>query len=174
MAPPKCAIPKPFQKDIKKMLMKRQKHFARGAAAKNPFSPAFQSVSDVYQEIIDNIEHLNYCDPTQIATGKGGKRKKTARNVFIGYCMKKKENGGLGVGDMKECSNRWKAEGDSLMAKYNLTVEQTPEEPKPKKATKARELPPPPPDWEGPEVAMPKVPSKTLSDIEAALDSSEP
>lgn len=112
-----CEIPAPVKKDIRRLLVARKKKFERGAQAGNQFSPAFQAISDQYDAIIQDFKNLNVCSISQIRKGK--KRKKTPRNVWIGHCMRKPDNGGLGK-DMKTCSDMWKSEGEELLAKHNL------------------------------------------------------
>jgi len=82
---------------------------------------------EAFEEQIDDIPSCKDatrpkgCPPCDIQEKskkrKKSKRKKTARNIFIGDCMRKPENGGRGL-EMKVCSDEWKSISSDKKAEY--------------------------------------------------------
>jgi len=164
----KCTIPSLFQKDIKKLLVKRQRKFLHGAASGNPFSEPFAEVAAGYQDIIDNVGTLNYCDPKAMPAAGKTKRKVTDRNLWIGHCMRKPANGGLGK-DMKACSDDWKTGGVGLLEKHKITRPAPGAEP----AKKAKPLPKSMPEPE-PEPGVIDEPTESPAELAKAFDFQAP
>jgi len=108
-----CKINPYLQQDIRNFLNTRLEEIEK--------KPANEDLRAEIAEIQSNIKNLNWCKPGR----RSGKRKKTARNIFIGDCMRKEENGGHGL-DMKTCSIMWNAMDDSEKAQY--APENQPEE----------------------------------------------
>lgn len=87
--------------------------------------------TDEIHEVIANLNDLNICNiveseeeevPRKKSERKkrGGKRKQSKYNIWIGHCMRGKDKGGL-ERTMKSCAAEYKDKGaDKLLEEYNL------------------------------------------------------
>lgn len=83
---------------------------------------------DYYIKIMAAIDEIPVCGAELKATEdektsysgyqKKGGRAPSARNIFIGHCMRKPEKDGLGL-SMSECSARWKKMSEAEKATYH-------------------------------------------------------
>lgn len=113
-----CKVPTVIRDEIKGFVKKRKRELTK--ATKGPIGPIAEEMLEVYEGIEENIGKLNVCEIRKSkASGSKKKRKPTARNVFIGHCMRKPENGGMGK-DMASCSAEYKEKGEKILDEYDL------------------------------------------------------
>jgi len=91
--------------EIKELVLKRFKHDRK-------FNPDMDA-------LCNSLESASSCDsPNKTKTKvKSGGKKKTERNVYMGVCMRKAENGGMGK-DMGTCSGDFKGMSNEEKKKY--------------------------------------------------------
>lgn len=109
---PECKINPFFRNDIKQFLLARKAQISGNGPN--------ESLRDEIDGIIGGIDNLNVCKLEKGAKGTRTRtgRKPSARNNYIGVCMRKEEKGGMGL-DMVTCSGNWRDMSANDRAKYD-------------------------------------------------------
>jgi len=107
----------------------RMKEFVKKAIQKLIDEDYSDKNDEYYFKIMAAIDEIPVCgaEPkaeSQKQTSYSGYQKEsrkgrapTARNIFIGHCMRKPEKDGLGL-SMSKCSEKWKSMSEEEKAKY--------------------------------------------------------